>query len=86
MQLTKYVKHRVGAAGIHRKALTLPVRGGTHLFQLVYDAAAVLFLPLPALFQKAFPPEVILVNPLLFETLDHLDLGRDRGMVRPRLP
>ena len=49
------------------KRSLIPVGGGTHLLQLRYDAAAVLFAPLPSFLQEAFAAEVVLVDALFLQ-------------------
>ena len=86
IQLDKYVLNGFGTALIHGKALALPVRGRSQLPELLYDASAVLFSPLPALLQELFPGQIRLVDSLLLEGFNNLNLRGDGGVVRSRLP
>ena len=49
IQANKGLQHRMGATLVHGKTETIPVRGGTHLMELVDNTILVLFLPLPGL-------------------------------------
>ena len=78
--------HGLRAALVHREALSVPVRGGAKLLQLVDDAVSVLFLPVPTLLEELLSAELFLVSALFFELLDDLDFRRDGRVVRARLP
>ena len=74
------------AALVHGETLAVPVAGRAQLLELVHDAAAVLFAPVPAFLQKALAAQVSLLDPLLAQSVDDLDLGGDTGMVGTGLP
>ena len=78
--------HRVAAAFIHGKTLSVPVTGGTQLLELVDDTGAVFFPPVPALLQEAFSSQRVLVDSLFLQGIDDLDLGGDGRVVGPGLP
>ena len=82
----KHLENRVGAALVHGEALAVPVSRGAELPKLLHDAAAVLLAPLPAVFQELFAADLSLVDAHLLQVLGYLDLRRDRGVVRARLP
>ena len=86
MHLAEHFRHSAVTSLIHRETLPIPVAGGAQLFELIDDAPAILFFPLPCLFQKAFPAQVVLIDSLFFQVFDDLDFRGDAGMIRARLP
>src|SRR5581483_561605 len=78
--------HRARKPGIEREALAAPVARGAQTAQLVEDAPAVGFLPLPHPRDEGLAPKVVARLALFCQfALDHV-LGRDSGMVSARLP
>ena len=47
VEIDKNLLHCLGTSLIHGEALSIPVTGRTDLFQLFYNAATVLLLPVP---------------------------------------
>ena len=86
VELHEHIHYRVRAPLVHRKALAAPVGRRSHPLELVNDPAAVFLFPLPAFLKKALSSEVVLFDSLFLQVLDNPDLGRDRRMVRSRLP
>ena len=82
VEFNKYFAHRMRETFVHRKAFTLPVARCTELAQLADDGAAVLFAPLPYLFNKFFPAKFIPPGfAFLTERLFHLALRRNPRVV-----
>ena len=86
VHLHKYFGDGLIAALIHREALTVPVAGGAELLELVDDPSAILFAPVPAVFQELFAAEILLADPLLLEVVDDLDFRSDGGVIGAGLP
>ena len=86
VQAYKYILDRFRTALVHRKTLSLPIRRGAHLLQLGNDPAAILLFPFPSSLQKAFTAQILLADALLLQCLNNLNLSRDAGMIRSRLP
>ena len=84
IKLNKHFLHRPGTALIHSKPFPVPICGRSHLLQLLDNAIFV--SPLPNLFQKPFPSQILFINPLFFQGFNHLNFCGNRSMVRPRLP
>ena len=55
----KYFAHRLGQTFIHGETLAVPVTGAPQSLELIYNDAAVFFLPFPNPGDKFFPPEVM---------------------------
>ena len=86
IQADKHLFNGFGAAFIQREALALPVAGGTELFELLDDPAAVLAFPLPGAFEEFLAAEVLLGEALLLHRLYDLRLGCDGRVVGARHP
>ena len=86
IQLDKHLFHGIGQPVIHRKALALPVGGGTKTAQLRGDGIAGLFFPFPDFLKEFLAPQLLTFNTFLVQfTLDN-HLRCDTGMVGARLP
>ena len=82
IQVDKHLADCLGAALVHREALTLPVAGRAELFQLADNAVAVLVLPVPDALEEFLAAEVVTGQALfLAQVLLYLDLGSDTCMV-----
>ena len=86
VELDKYFLHRAGTALIHGEAHPVPVGGDAHLVHLADDAVLILLFPLPGLLQEALPAQVMLVDALVLQLVDHLHLRGDGRVVGARLP
>ena len=65
-KVDKDLLHASRVGGIHGEALPRPVTRGAHFFKLLDDDAAVLFLPLPDLFEEFLSTEVVPVPDFSF--------------------
>ena len=81
IEVAEHADDRARAGLVHGERGAVPVAGAAEFAQLLQDDAAVLVGPCPRVFQELLAREVALVNPLLFQALDHLRLGGDGGMV-----
>ena len=82
VQLAERLADGAGATLVHGEAVAAPVAGGTHLFLLLHDAAAVLFLPRPDTLQELLASQIVAGQSFGFtQLLLHLDLGGDAGVV-----
>ena len=86
VHFTEHFGYGFITALIHSKAFSVPVTGGTELFQLADDPSAILLLPLPGPLKKAFPPKIFLTDTFFLQLLYDLDLCRNAGMVCSGLP
>ena len=86
MHFTEHFGYGLITALIHGKAFSVPVTGGTKLFQLADDPSAILLLPVPGALKKAFPSEILLTDAFFLQFLYDLDLCRNAGMVCSGLP
>ena len=86
IQLDKYFQYRIGTSCIHRKTLSVPVCGRTKLMKLIDDAGTILLLPVPACFQKAVTSQIMFVDAFASQLVNNLYFGRDRCVIRARLP
>jgi hypothetical protein len=75
------IANSAAAALIKGKALTGPVAGGAHLFELRNDTSAVLLLPSPSALKEAVTAEVFLGKTFLAHRFNDLSLGCNGGMV-----
>ena len=82
----EHLAHRARASLVHREALARPVAGRTEHAQLIHDAVAVLLLPIPDTFEEFLAPEFEAVRALRAQTLLHLCLCRNAGVVAARHP
>ena len=64
IKIKKCLLYRFGTAFVHSKAFSFPVCGGTQLMKLIYDTAAVLFSPFPAVLKKFFPSYLVFIYAL----------------------
>ena len=86
VQIDKYFLDCLGASLIHGETLSVPVAGRTDLFQLFYNAATVLLLPVPNMLQKLLSADIILGNTLLPKFFHYLCLCGNGCMVGSRYP
>ena len=81
IQLFKHLQNGLRAALVHGEALALPIARAAQLFQLLYNAPAVLLFPIPRALQKLFAAKVRLGEALFFHFGHYLRLGGDGGVV-----
>ena len=86
VQTDKDLLDGVGAALVHREALTLPVAGAAQLFQLADNAAAISVFPCPGALQKAIAAQHFFGQALLAHGGNHLGFGGNGSMVGARHP
>ena len=86
VQLHKYFLDCLGASLIHSETLSVPVAGRTDLFQLFYNAATVLLLPVPNMLQELLSADIILGNALLPKLFHYLCLCGNGCVVGSRYP
>ena len=86
VQTAEYFFYSLGTALIHRETFSVPICGRAQFFQLVVDPSAVLLFPFPAVSEKFFAADLILVDAFFFQHLGYFDLCGDRRMVGSRLP
>ena len=75
-----------GQPFVHGETFTAPVQRGAHAAQLAGDVVAGFRFPLPDLFDKRFPAEVVAGLAFGVEASFHHHLGGDAGVVGARLP
>ena len=86
VKVYKHLGDRPVAALVHGEAFTLPVTGGAHFTQLLYDGPAVLAAPLPCALEECFAAYVALVYAFLGHLGDYLYLGGYGGVIRAGKP
>ena len=81
IKVYKNLKHTLAARLVHGEGCAVPVAAGAQAAQLFENDAAVLFCPVPGIFQELLAGEVALPYALLGEAVNHLGLGGDAGVV-----
>ena len=82
IEVYKHLTNSARAALVHREALTRPVAGRAELFELIYNARAVLIFPVPYALEEFLSAEVVSCKSLVYsEVFLNLDLGCNARMV-----
>ena len=86
IQFGKYFQNRIGTALIHCKTLSVPICGRSQFMKLCHNTASILLFPFPSFFQKTFSAQILLINPLFAQLINHLNLCSNCCMICSRLP
>ena len=86
IEVTEHLDDSFGTGFVHGESGAVPIAGTAEFAELFEDDSSVLVGPVPGMFQKLLTRQVRLIDTLLFEALDDLGFGRNRGMVRTRHP
>jgi len=71
---------------IHGEDHSVPIDGGTELFELIMDTITVLMLPFPDLFQELFSSQIVLIDTFLIQHSFDDGLSTNTGMIKTRKP
>ena len=86
VEVAEDAEHALAALVVHREGCAVPVARSTEAAQLLEDDAAVLVGPFPSVAEKFFARQLLLLDALLCQAVDHLGFGGDGGMVCARHP
>ena len=81
VEVAEDAEHAFAALVVHREGCTVPVARSTQAAQLLEDDAAVLVGPFPGVADKLLARQLLLLDALLCQAVDHLGLGGNGGMV-----
>ncbi len=86
VEIDKGIDNGLAQGRFHGEAGAVPIAGAAEFAQLLQDNAAMLFLPLPSVFEEFLAADIFFVDPLGLELGHHFAFRRNGGVVRSRYP